>query len=124
MSYQETKVPDAIKLTDYPNKSMQCYYIGSKTVDTKFGEQQLHEFQRSDGSKVSVWGFAALNRLLEHTPKGIMTKVTYTGLSKEKNKYGKQVHTCTVFFDTDQQLENFKDNGEDTLDEAQRDLPF
>lgn len=122
MSFQETHIPDAIRLTDYENKPMIAYFVNSKSVDTKFGEQQLHEFQKEDGSKIAVWGFTALNRLLEHTPKGILTKVTYTGLSKEKNKYGKQVHTCTVFFDEEKKLDNFKEP--DVNVEDNDDLPF
>ena len=122
MAYQETKIPDALRLTEYQGKPLIAYFIGSKTVDTKFGEQMLHEFEKEDHSKLSVWGFTALNRLLDYTPKGVLCKVTYTGLSKEKNKYGKQVHTCTVFFDEDKKLDNFKEPEIDQTDN--QDLPF
>ena len=60
--------------------------------------------------------------MLEYTPKGILTKVTYMGLSKEKNKYGKQVHTCSVFFDEDKKLDNFKEP--DLNVEGNEDIPF
>lgn len=102
--YKEQKLADAIRLTDYPNKPMEAYYLETKEINTKFGEQQLHVFEKKGGMKVSVWGFTALNRLLEMTSKGTLCKVTYTGLSKESNKYGKKVHTCTLFFDEDEKM--------------------
>ena len=122
--YKEQKATDAIKLTDFPNKPMEAYYVGSKTVDTKFGEQMLHNFEKQDGKKVAVWGFTALNRLLEHTTKGVLCKVTYTGLSKDRNKYGKQVHTCTLFFDEDKKLEGVQEEPEAEAESGNEDLPF
>lgn len=119
---REQKLADAISLTDYPNKPLEAYYIETKTVDTKFGEQNLHVFEKPDGKRVSVWGFTALNRLLEMTKKGVFCKVTYTGLSKEKNKYGKQVHTCTLFFDDEKHLEGVAQEPEET--EESSPLPF
>ncbi len=109
MAREQAKTVDAISLTEYPNKLMVSYYIDSKMVNTKFGEQMLHEFQKEDGTKISVWGFTALNRLLEYTPKGIEVEVTYTGKSEVANKYGNHSHTCTVFFDEDKKLEGFKE---------------
>src|SRR3990167_8593381 len=104
MAYREQKMVDAIRLTHYPNKPMEAYYLETKEINTRFGEQQLHVFEKKGGVKISVWGFTALNRLLEMTPKGTLCKFTYTGLSKDKNKYGKQVHTCTLFFDEDDKM--------------------
>ena len=120
MSYQETKLVDALKLTDFPNKPMVAYYIENKEVNTKFGEQQLHTFQKEDGTKVSVWGFTALNRLLEQTPKGLLCKVTYLGKSETANKYGNKSHTCTVFFDTEKTLDGFTE----PKDETNNEVPF
>ena len=126
MSYQEVKIPDALKLTDYPDKPLQAYYIGCKQVNTQFGEQTIHEFQKDNGTKVFVWGFTALDRLLEHSPKGALTKVTYTGKSESKNKYGNKSHTCTVFFDEENKLSGFKEiiEPEDKLKEDNQELPF
>lgn len=121
MGYQETKLVDAIALTDHPNKPMVAYYIDSKEVSTKFGEQQLHNFQKEDGTRISVWGFTALNRLLEQTPKGILCKITYLGKSETSNKYGNKSHTCTVFFDEDKKLEGFT---EPVVEDVSTDLPF
>lgn len=122
MGYQETKVTDAIRLTDYENKPMEAFYIDSKRIDTKFGEQMIHNFEKEDGKKVSVWGFSALNRLLEFTPKGILCKVTYTGKAEEPNKYGNRSHTCTVWYDIDKKLDGFKEI-EPEVDSGD-DLPF
>ena len=124
MAYKEQKVADAIKLTEYLNKPLEAYYIGSKVVDTKFGEQMLHIFEKKDGQKISVWGFTALNRLLEHTVKGVLCKVTYTGLSEGKNKYGKQVHTCTLFFDEDERLDGIPEEETENPEEDSSELPF
>ena len=122
MSYEETKPIDAIKLTEYKDKPMVSFYIGSKSVDTKFGEQWLHEFQKEDGTKVKVWGFTALNRLLEYTPKGILTKVTYTGKADVANKYGNYSHTATVFFDMEKKLDGYKEIEPEV--DLNQDLPF
>ena len=123
MGFEETKLVDAIKLTDFENKPMVAYYIDSKEVNTKFGEQQLHNFQKEDGTKISVWGFTALNRLLEMTPRGTLCKVTYTGKSETANKYGNKSHTCTVFFDTDKKLDGFEELAPPVVDDSD-DLPF
>lgn len=120
--YQETKLVDAIKLTDYQDSPMEAYYIGSKPVDTKFGEQLIHSFQKEDGKNISVWGFTALNRLLEHTTKGVFTKITYTGKSETPNKYGNKSHCCTVFFDSDKKLDGFTET--ELTKEEDNDLPF
>ena len=122
MSYQETKPVDAIRLTDFTNKPMEAYYIESKSIDTKFGEQMIHNFQKIDGTKISVWGFTALNRLLEHTPKGVLAKVTYTGKSEAPNKYGNKSHTCTVFYDMDKKMDGFEEAKPEV--ENNDDLPF
>jgi len=122
MAREEVKPIDAISLTDYPNKPMVCFYINSKMVNTKFGEQMLHNFEKEDGTKISVWGFASLNRLLEYTPRGIEVEVTYTGKADVANKYGNHSHTCTVFFDTDKKLEGFKEVEPGVEDVS--DLPF
>lgn len=122
MGYQETKLVDAFALTDFEDKPMIAYYINSKEVKTQFGDQWLHSFEKENGTKISVWGFTALNRLLEQTPKGILCKITYTGLSETKNKYGKYTHTCTVFFDEDKKLDGFEQVAPETTDDS--DLPF
>lgn len=126
MAFQEAKTVEALKLTDYLNKPLQAYYLGSKLVNTQFGEQTLHEFEKHDGSKLAVWGFTALNKLLENTPKGILTKVTYTGKSETKNKYGNKSHLCTVFFDAEKKLEGFEEHAEPNInpEEDSDDLPF
>ena len=124
MSYQEQKATDAISLTDYLNKPMEAYFLGSKQVNTKFGEQWLHEFEKKDGRKLSVWGFTALNRLLENTTKGVLCKVTYTGKSETKNKYGNQSHTCTLFFDEGDRTDAIIENEPEIEIQDDSDLPF
>lgn len=125
MAYKKQEIADAISLTDYPNKPLEAYYIGSKQVNTKFGEQWLHEFEKKGGEKLSIWGFTALNRLLEHTAKGVLCKVTYTGKSETRNKYGNQSHTCTLFFDEENKLDGFVPEVEPEVSDEDNDpLPF
>ena len=123
MGYEETKLTDALKLTDFLDKPMVAYYISSKTVETRFGEQSIHIFQKEDGTRLDFWGFTAWDRLLEQTPKGILVKSTYLGKSETANKYGNKSHTCTVFFDTDKKLEGFKEAAPPVA-EDDSDLPF
>ncbi len=122
MSYQETKVADAIRLTDYPDRPLEGYYLDSKEVQTKFNEQMIHTIQKEDGTTVSFWGFAAVDRLLEYTQKGVMVKITYTGKAAESNKYGNKSHTCTVFFDEDRRLDGFTETDPEVKNND--DLPF
>lgn len=124
MAFQEQKTVDAISLTDYLNKPLMAFFLGSKSVDTKFGEQFLHNFEKEDGKKIAVWGFTALNRLLEMTPKGTFCKVTYTGKSETKNKYGNKSHQCSVFFDPDKKLDGFKEVEPELHVGSNDDLPF
>lgn len=122
MSYQETRLVDALKLTDYLDAPMEAYYLGGKEVTTRFGEQKIHNFQKADGKKLSFWGFTAWDRLLEQTPTGIMVKSTYTGKSETANKYGNKSHCCTVFFNEDDKLEGYEQAAPEAEDNS--DLPF
>ena len=125
MAYKEQKATDAIRLTDYLDKPMEAYYLGSKEVQTQFPQpQQVHDFEKKDGKKFSVWGFTALDRLLEHTVKGVMCKITYTGKSETKNKYGNKSHTCTLFFDENDKLDGIKEDEPKVEDNNNDDLPF
>ena len=121
--YEETKLTDALKLTDYLDKPMIAYFIGSKEVTTRFGEQAIHTFQKEDGTLLNFWGFTAWDRLLEQTPKGILVKSTYLGKSETANKYGNKSHICSVFFDKDNRLEGFEETPSPTV-ENNDDLPF
>ena len=123
--YKEQKATDAISLTDFPNKPLEAYFLGSKQVNTKFGEQWLHEFEKKDGKKVSIWGFTSLNRLLENTTKGVLCKVTYIGKSDTKNKYGNRSHMCTLFFDEAEKLQGMPEaEPEEDNDDSSEPLPF
>jgi len=123
MGRQQAQATEALKLTDYLNAPMIAYYLGSKEVTTRFGEQPIHTFQKEDGKRLDFWGFTAWDRLLEQTPKGILVESTYTGKSETANKYGNKSHTCTVFFDTDKKLEGFKEITPSAVDDND-DLPF
>ena len=71
MGYEETKLTEALKLTDYLNKPMEAYYIGSKEVTTRFGEQAIHTFQKADGKRYDFWGIQNSQSKTGHSWQGI-----------------------------------------------------
>jgi len=96
----------AINLKEFPNKPMTAYYIGTRTIDTNFGESAVHDFQKEDGKRISVYGFTSLNNKLNLVQPGLLCQITYTGTEKIKTKYGiKDVHQCTVFVDDKKKIE-------------------
>ena len=99
-NFQEVTL-SAIVLTDYEGQPLTAYYIGNKEVDTDYGESLVHEFQKEDGKRITVWGFTVLDKKLSMVQKGALVRVTYTGKEQIKTKkYGmKDVHTCKVEID-------------------------
>ncbi len=99
-NFQEVTL-SAIILTDYQDQPMTAYYLGNKEVDTDYGESLVHEFQKEDGKRLTVWGFTVLDKKLSMVQKGTLVRVTYTGKEQIKTKkYGlKDVHTCKVEID-------------------------
>jgi hypothetical protein len=123
MSRQEVKVESAINLTKFQDKTLEGYYLGHKIITGQFKEQLIHNFQKEDGKKLSVYGFTSLNIHLEQVDPGTYVWITYLGKSKEKNKYGNSVHVCKVEYDFDKKLDLPKQN-ESEPDEDLSDLPF
>jgi len=103
MSFTTVKL-DAISLPEHEGELFVGFYIGLKLIDTPLGESTLHNFERVDGSRYSVWGFTLLNLNLQQVKKGVLTKIVYTGKSKEKNKFGNYSHTCTVLTDNERRI--------------------
>jgi len=102
---QEVKVESAVNLTKYPDKTLEGYYLGHKIVTGRFKEQLIHEVQKPDGKKVSVYGFTSLNIHLEQVDPGTYVWITYVGKSQDRNKYGNQVHVCKVEYDFEKKLD-------------------
>lgn len=70
-----------------PGETAEGYYIGSKTVNTSFGESKLHILQNDKGA-LGVWGSAQLNAKLSTVKPGTMVYITY--LKKVKIPKGTQ----------------------------------
>lgn len=121
---QEVKVEGAISLTQYPNKTLEGYYLGSKLVSGRFKEQLIHSIEKLDGKKVSIYGFTSLNIHLEQVEIGTHVWITYLGKSTEKNKYGNAVHVCKVEYDFDDKKDLPKTEGTNENDHSEDDLPF
>lgn len=94
-----------IDIKDYKDKPMVAYYLGKIIKEGKYGEETHHTFEKKDGSRIKVYGFTMLNLKLAEIPIGCLTKVTYTGTSNVKTKYGtKEVHQVNVMFNDEDRL--------------------
>jgi len=67
----------------YP-KQAEGYYLGSRKVENKRGESQLHFLQTKSGN-LGVWGTTDLNRKLGQVVPGSMVRVTSTGTKPTPN---------------------------------------
>ncbi len=72
---------------------------GVEEVDSKFGKSMKYTLQQDDGALISLWGFSALDYLMNNIRKGRYVKMEYAGIKKGvKTKYGiKDIHTARVF---------------------------
>lgn len=61
--------------------SVEGYYLGSKKVDSDYGESKLHIFNTAEGN-VGVWGKTNLDRLLTDARLGQMCLVNFIGMGK------------------------------------------
>ena len=92
---------DTIKITteEYLKKTLSGYYLGSRTISNKFGDDaEIHNFLGDDG-EFGIWGFTVLNNCVMNIPKHAMVWITYQGKSDKKSKYGNYPHLCTVEVD-------------------------
>lgn len=118
----------ATNIKEYPNKPMTGYFLGTRTVDTQFGDSQIHDFQLENGKRVSIYGFTSLNGKLALIEPGLLCEITYTGTENVKTKYGKKdVHQCKVLVDDNKKIALTRlpkfDNAQDTKEDLD-DLPF
>jgi len=78
-------------------------YIGIlksvEDVDSKFGKSRKYTLTQDDGNTISIWGFSALNYLMNNVGLGSYVKMVYTGVEKGiKTKFGtKDIHTARVY---------------------------
>ena len=81
------------------------YFIGSKEIDSamsKTGKAKLHVFQTATGN-VGVWGKTDLDRKLDLTPSGALTRVTFDGFQEIKGK--NPMYKYKVEVDSDNTIE-------------------
>jgi hypothetical protein len=111
-----------INIEEFIDKPIEGYYINTETIDTMFGESQIHKFKGKDGKDISIWGFTYLNSAMENVTQNALCRVTYKGKTKEKNKYGKYPHQALVEVDEDVVFE--RDVSSDIPDEETKTEPF
>lgn len=77
----DAKCDTAIQLGGEGNPTqVEGYYLVTKiTPDTGYGPGKLHIFQTADG-KIGVWGKTNSNRLLTDDLRGMMVRLTFTGM--------------------------------------------
>jgi len=132
--WQEVKLT-ALDIKQYPKKPLEGFFLGTREINTSFGESLVHDFQKADGSTISVYGFTSLNCKLAIIETGTLVQITYTGTENIKTKYGmKDVHQCVVKQDPKSKIEvnrvpkeNGNGNGNtapDTKNKDADDLPF
>lgn len=84
-----------------PGQVVEGYYLGFKTVTSKFGPSLLHVFQTAAGS-LGAWGSTQLDSKLATIQKGVMVYVTY--LKKIPVPSG-SMKTFDVEFDNDLKID-------------------
>lgn len=103
--------------------TIQGYYIGSKTHETKFGPGKLHIFQTETGN-VGVWGKTDMDSKLATVMAGALTRVTFTGSvpsnkGNDKLKFKVEVDTLDMIdVGTAGNTEAQGDNGDLTSDDS------
>ena len=100
----------------YP-KQIEGYYLGSRTVENKRGESQLHFLQTANGN-VGVWGTTDLNRKLSGVEAGTMIRVTSTGTKPTPNG---DMYTYKVEVDSENTIEVSASDNTSTVDDGDED---
>lgn len=94
---------NATDIKDFEGTEFSGNYIGSKTIETKLGEQVLWQFTDPKGQPFTIYGFTNLNRAMESVGINTFVWITYKGTQNVKTKYGmKDVHQVSVEVDDGQ----------------------
>jgi hypothetical protein len=64
--------------------SVEGYYLGSRTVESKKGESKIHFFQTEKGN-LGVWGKTDSNRKLGAVTPGTMTRISFDKMQETPN---------------------------------------
>lgn len=78
------------------NDTLVGVYNGSRTVNTKNGERDIHNFTDPAGESVDAWGTAIINSRLKDVPQGAKVKIVSTG-REVATKNGRKAKEFQVF---------------------------
>ena len=68
--------------------SVEGTYLGSRTITTALGDNQVYTFE-GDGGSFSVYGFTDLNQKLATVEPGTEVRLTYDGMMEVNTKRGR-----------------------------------
>lgn len=80
------------------------YFLGSKDTVSDFGPGKLHIFQTKDGH-IGVWGKSRMNTLLTDDLRGLMVRVTFTGMVAPTKKGRRPSYGYQVEFDDENTID-------------------
>ncbi len=100
MALKEATGNNAISFGDGDiGKTVEGYYVDTKSVQTKFGGMVIHLFQPRDGKLFEVLGSAELDRKLAGITPRAWTSIEFLG--KKAIGGGQSMKTYRVFSDDD-----------------------
>jgi len=106
-------IGNAIDIKDFQDKPFSGWFVGSRTFNTRIGEQTCYKFKGKDGKFFEVYGFTNLNRDMERVELGWFTQITYKGKKLCETKFGnKEVHQVETLADPDDILPSDPDYSE------------
>ena len=93
----ETPEKNTVSLQKKPEgTSYEGVYQGNKIVKTEISDSILYSFMDEEDHPFGIWGFTNLNYQMEGVKIGSRCKITYLGVAKTKNKYGKFPYQAKV----------------------------
>lgn len=78
------------------NDTLIGVYNGSRTVGTRNGDRDIHNFTTPDGEPLDCWGSAIINSRLKNVPAGAKVKIVATG-NLVPTKNGRKAKEFQVF---------------------------
>jgi hypothetical protein len=103
MAFKKVTKGNTIKINveEYIDKPIEGYYLGKNTIDSNFGESNIHKFVGKDGKKISIWGFTYFDNAMENVTEKALCRITYKGKSNTKSNFGNYPHQVDVEVDED-----------------------
>lgn len=85
-------------------KSIEGYFLGTKTTESDYGPGKLHVFQTKEGT-TGIWGKTRLDSQLTDDLKGQMVRVTFTGMIAATKKGRRPSYGFLVEHDPENTME-------------------